>query len=170
MTVAVKSFQSLSSEQGAEFRELCVKALVRAGFDDIRTEEKFPDVGIRLDIVAHNRNGIALAIECKGSMLGERPGSKRTDTVLKAIGEAFLLRQSEAGSMFPPMILMTSHIADSNAPRAMLGSVPVSVIADVLNPYNHAKRLTWWANATEDAIELHLARYERVEELLKENW
>lgn len=170
MTVGDTNFQRLSSEQGAEFRELCVKALKRAGFSGIRTEEKFPDVGIRLDIVANNRNGIALAIECKGSMLGERPGSKRTDTVLKAIGEAFLLRQSEAGEMFPPMILMTSHVANDNAARAMLGSVPVTIIADVLNPYNHAKRLTWWANATDDAIAAHLLRYDRIEELLKENW
>lgn len=170
MTFAVRNFQSLSSEQGAEFRELCVKALGRAGFVDIRTEVEFSDVGIRLDIVANTRHGIGLAIECKGSMLGNRPGCKRTDTVLKAIGEAYLLRQSEVGGAFPPMLLMTSHIADDNAARAMLGSVPVTVISDVLNPYNHAKRLTWWANATEDAIAAHLLRYDRIEELLKENW
>lgn len=164
------NFQRLASEQGREFRDLCLKALGRAGFEELRTEEEFPDVGIQLDIVATNRHGISIAIECKGSMMGDRPGSKRTDTVLKAIGEAFLLRQSEQGSLFPPMMLMTSHVASANAPRHMLGSVPVSVIVDVLNPYNHARRLAWWASATEADIARHILRFARVEELLQAHW
>ncbi len=165
-----QNFQRLASEQGKEFRDLCVKALTRTGFAEVVTEVKFSDVGIQLDIVANNRHGIALAIECKGSMLGDRPGSRRTDTVLKAIGEAYLLSRSQLAESFPPMILMTSHVAEDKAARAMLGSVPVTMIADVLNPYNHAKRLTWWANADEDAIATHLLRYDRIEELLRENW
>jgi len=163
------NFQALASEQGREWRDLCVKALERSGFVQIQLEQHLPDVGITLDIVATNQDGISLAIECKGSMMGDRPGSKRTDTVLKAIGEAFLLSQSAAAPHFPPMILMTSHIAGSKSPRAMLGSVPVSIIADVLHPYNHAKRIAWWATATERMILAHIARYAQVEELLH-NW
>ena len=89
----VPNFQRLAGEQGREWRDLCVKALRRAGFAEIQLEQQLPDVGITLDIVATNLQGISLAIECKGSMMGDRPGSKRTDTVLKAIGEAFLLSQ-----------------------------------------------------------------------------
>lgn len=163
---AVPNFQRLASEQGREWRDLCVKALRRAGFVEIQLEQHLPDVGITLDIVATNLQGISLAIECKGSMMGDRPGSKRTDTVLKAIGEAFLLSQSAAAVHFPPMLLMTSHIATTGAARAMLGAVPLSVIADVLNPYNHAKRIAWWANADERSITAHLERYASVEELL----
>lgn len=162
----VPNFQRMASEQGREWRDLCVKALRRAGFVEIQLEQHLPDVGITLDIVATNQQGISLAIECKGSMMGDRPGSKRTDTVLKAIGESFLLSQSAAAAHFPPMLLMTSHIAVSGAARAMLGAVPVSVIADVLNPYNHARRIAWWANADEPAITAHLERYASVEELL----
>jgi len=163
---AVPNFQRLATEQGREWRDLCVKALERAGFAEIQLEQHLPDVGITLDIVATNRQDISLAIECKGSMMGDRPGSKRTDTVLKAIGEAYLLSQSAASAHFPPMILMTSHIASAKAARAMLGAVPVPLIADVLNPYNHAKRIAWWADATEQMILTHLDRYARVEELL----
>jgi hypothetical protein len=162
----VPNFQRLAGEQGREWRDLCVKALYRAGFAEIQLEQHLPDVGITLDIVATNLQGISLAIECKGSMMGNRPGSKRTDTVLKAIGEAFLLSQSAAAVHFPPMILMTSHIASDKAPRRMLGAAPTSIIADVLNPYNHARRIAWWADADERAITAHLERYARVEELL----
>jgi len=160
------NFQALASEQGAEWRAICIKSLQRAGFTEIQTELHFPDVGITIDIAAMNQAGISLAIECKGSMMGDRPGSKRTDTVLKAIGEAFLLSQSAAAAHFPPMLLMTSHIAKVKAARAMLGAVPVSIIADVLNPYNHAKRIAWWASASEREIMTHMERYARVEELL----
>lgn len=166
VTKTTTNFQALASEQGREWRNLCVKALERSGFVEIQLEQHLPDVGITLDIVATNQQGISLAIECKGSMMGDRPGSKRTDTVLKAIGEAFLLSQSAAAVHFPPMLLMTSHIAGNGAARAMLGAVPVSIIADVLNPYNHAKRIAWWANANEQAITAHLERNAQVEALL----
>ncbi len=164
--MSTPNFQALASEQGREWRDLCVKALERSGFVEIQLEQHLPDVGITLDIIATNQQGISLTIECKGSMMGDRPGSKRTDTVLKAIGEAFLLTQSAAAVHFPPMILMTSHIASAGAARAMLGAVPASIIADVLNPYNHAKRIAWWATASERAISAHLERTARVEELL----
>lgn len=165
------NFQSMAKSQGDAFRDLCVKTLVFSGFDagDIKTEVKFGDVGVTLDIVANNSHGIALAIECKGSWRGERPGCKRTDTVLKAIGEAYLLSQSLSG-IFPPMLLMTSHVASDNAPRLMLGGVSVSVIADVINPNIHFGRLKWWANADEEAIRTHIRQYERVEEILIRNW
>lgn len=168
--IKAQNFQALASEQGTEFRDLCRKSLIRAGFTEIHTEKTFEDVGVTLDIIAMNQEGISLAIECKGSMMGDRPGCKRTDTVLKAVGEAFLLSRSEAAPMFPPMLLMTSHVATSGAARTMLGSVPVSVIADVLNPYNHAKTLLWWAQATEQAIVTHIERYGQVEDLLLLRW
>lgn len=164
------NFQRLAGEQGTEFRDLCVKALKRAGFRDISTEQSFPDVGVTLDILATNRLDITLIIECKGSMMGTRPGCKRTDTVLKAIGEAYLLRQSALAEAFPPMILMTSHVAEGGAARTMLGSVSVAVIADVLNPYDHARRLGWWVNASERDIIDHINKHDRVEELLRANW
>lgn len=168
--IKTQNFQALASEQGAEFRDLCIKSLVRAGFVEVFTEQAFGDVGITLDIIATNQRGISLAIECKGSMMGDRPGCKRTDTVLKAIGEAYLLHRSEAACMFPPMLLMTSHVAKAGAARAMLGNVPSKIICDVLNPYNHAKKLHWWAMATEEAIAEHIEAFDQVEELLQLGW
>lgn len=168
-TIEPVQFQRLASEQGREFRDLCVKSLQRAGFESVHVEEKFPDVGITLDIIANNVCGIAIAIECKGSMLGSRPGCMRTDSVLKAIGEAYLLRMSQIGSMFPPMMLMTSHVADAGAARAMLGAVAVDVIIDVLNPYNHARQLAWWAKATEQDILKRMDTFRTIEEVLHAN-
>lgn len=162
-------FQRLASEQGREFRDLCIKALTRAGFAELHTEQTFSDVGITLDIIANNAAGVALAIECKGSMMGSRPGCKRTDTVLKAIGEAYLLSMSDAGVHFPPMLLMTSHVADGGAARAMLGGVSTDIICDVLNPYNHSRQLAWWASATEAQIRTRLDAMATVEEVLRAN-
>lgn len=165
----MRNFQGSSSEQGEDFRQQCVAALRHNGFSDIHTEVRFADVGIQIDIVATNKQGISLAIECKGSYQGDRPGSMRTDSVLKAIGEALLFSQSEGRDLFPPLILMTSHIADEKSARLQLGGAPTSIIADVFGPFHH-KRLAWWAKATEEDILNHLSRYERVEELLRNTW
>lgn len=163
-------FQRAASEQGKQFMDDVVMALRYAGFEIIQREFPVPDVGITLDLHVRNAYDIDFLVECKGSMRGARPGCKRTDTTKKALANAYLLRLSQIAPHFPPMLLLTSHIADSGDARAMLEQVPVSDVLDVLNPWEHSKQLNLWAFANHDAIQRHVESSRTIGQLLRLNW
>lgn len=164
------NFQRAASEQGEEFRRQCVNACRYAGFEIVGSEYRVPDVGLTLDVHLRNLHGIDFLVECKGSMRGNRPGCMRTDTVKKAIANGFLLSLSEVLPHFPPMLLMTSHVAESGDALTMLEHVPTTVVLDVLNPYNHSRHLAWWARADDDAIRNHMEANPTLGELVRRRW
>lgn len=104
-----QNFQSLAGAQGAEFEARCRTLLTRIGWDLVPALPKFssPFNKVQIDIIGRNENGAEVWFECKGSELGERPGSRRTDTVLKAIASAYLIHEAS-----PPYVLLTSHLPD----------------------------------------------------------
>jgi hypothetical protein len=163
-------FQRFASEQGEHFRDTCVNALSYAGFEIIMLEFAVPDVGITLDLHARNQHGIDFLFECKGSMRGERPGCMRTDTAKKAIANAYLLSKSGIAPYFPPMILMTSHMAERGDALAMFLRVPTDDLLDVVNPWNHGKRLASWARADEPEIRQWQMRHPFVGSIVRESW
>lgn len=148
------NFQGMAVEQGADFRNECLKALKYAGFELTATEMHLEDVGITLDAVTNNRSGIAFAWEFKGSLQGKRPGLVRTDTVKKAIANGWLLRKSAKYSeFFPPLFLMRSHEPDKGDARAMLDvAIAQNLFTDVVDSRDGI-RLRWLANATEESIQ-----------------
>jgi hypothetical protein len=168
--MGTNDFQRFASEQGEHFRDACVKALTYAGFDVIGTEFAIPDVGITLDIHVRNRRSIDFLIECKGSMRGPRPGCMRTDTVKKAISNAVLLSWSQITPYFPPMILMTSHVAESGDALAMLRCVPTNVILDVIHPWNHGRQLAIWLHADEAEIRRWIERHQWLGSIIEQSW
>lgn len=163
-------FQRAASEQGTQFRNACMDALRYAGFEIIGLEFGVPEVGITLDIHARNKRDIDFLIECKGSMRGERPGCKRTDTAKKAIANGYLLAKSDTGRYFPPMLLMTSHVAQSGDALAMFNRVDTWAVLDVLNPYNHSRVLARYATWGRDDIEAHMSEYPELGALLEVRW
>lgn len=164
------NFQGTSSEQGEQFRQVCVNACRYAGFEIVGAEYRVPDVGLSLDVHLRNQHGIDFLVECKGSMRGERPGCMRTDTVKKAIANGLLLSLSEVSPHFPPMLLMTSHIARAGDALAMLEHVPTAIVLDVLSPYNHSRELTAWARADERAVSAHMEAFPALGELVRRRW
>ena len=164
------AFQRAASEQGTQFRNACVDALRYAGFEIVKLEFAVPEVGITLDIHARNRRDVDFLIECKGSMRGERPGCKRTDTAKKAIANGYLLAKSDTGRYFPPMLLMTSHVAQSGDALVMFDRVDTWAVLDVLNPYNHSRELARYAIWERDDIEAHMEKYPELGALLEVRW
>jgi len=65
------------------------------------------DVGVQIDINTETPSGAKVWFECKGSALGERPGLKRTDSVKKAVADAFLVQP-----LGVPYVILTSHLPD----------------------------------------------------------
>lgn len=166
----MSNFQGFASEQGEEFRRQCLNAFRYAGFEIVGAEFRVPDVGLSLDVHIRNARGIDFLVECKGSMRGDRPGCMRTDTVKKAIANGYLLSLSECAAYFPPMLLMTSHVAETGDALTMLERVPTTVVLDVLNPYNHRRELARLAQAEETDLLRHMTVNPTLGALVRRRW
>lgn len=143
------NFQGMSSEQGAAFHSECLRALRYAGFEIADTEIHVRDIGIRLDAITNNRQGLAFAWEFKGSWQGSRPGLRRSDSALKMLAQGALLSLSEFGACMPPLFVMTSHFPNTPDVSAMIkGSIRGGWIFEIIDSRD-GKRLQWLANATE---------------------
>lgn len=146
------NFQGMSVEQGAAFHHECLRALKYAGFEIADTEIHGRDVGIRLDAITNNRQGIAFAWEFKGSWQGSRPGLRRSDSALKMIAQGALLSVSEYGSCLPPLFVMTSHFPNTPDVSAMVSAaIRGGWILEVVDSRD-GKRLQWLANASEEEL------------------
>lgn len=163
------NFQSEASKQGGQFAEICFSALRYAGFELIEKEYEIPEVGIRVDAHTSNKHGISMFWEFKGSLQGERPGARRTDTLKKAIANGYLFSRSTEYQCCAPMILLTSHIPDHGAGLAMLGCLDRSTFFDVLSPVNNGKRLRWMADADETKMRADMQSH-RLIDLIRKNW
>ena len=102
---------------------------------------RLPDLGIEIDCVAQTRDGRLVWFEYKGSFRGSTPGMLRTDTVKKAIANGALLA---ALADHPPYVVLTSHLPERGAARAMLNAaLELRYFADVIcvNDPGSARRL-----------------------------
>lgn len=142
------NFQATSKQQGDMFEDISVKVLTDAGFRIDAQRERIHDAGVEVDIIATNRHEISFYITCKGSYRGKRPGSKRTDTLKKAIAEAVMLNHQGWG----PVLLLTSHKPTAGAGDAMMNNIDPEILFDVIEPMNDFKRLAWLAEADEAAL------------------
>jgi hypothetical protein len=124
------AFQRTSKEQGDLFEETAEMALKLVGFSIVGRHVFFPNAGVNIDFIADNKNGISFYVTCKGSIQGDRPGCERTDTLKKAIAEAYLLSRYE----WWPILLLTSHLPTGRSGLAMLKTVERSVLFDAIVP------------------------------------
>lgn len=99
------SAQAAASEQGRHFEQTSVTTLQIEGWKVIATHVII--AGVEVDIVADDPDGRRWWIECKGSWRGRTPGSRRGDTVKKAVGVAWYLHQQPNRC---PYMLITSHL------------------------------------------------------------
>ncbi len=150
MAIAIRNFQSDATEQGKRFHEECIRSLINAGFEIVSQKFVVPEVGIEIDAITHNREGIAMPWEFKGSEQGTRPGLHRTDTMKKAIANGYLFSQWEGHFTFTPLLVMTSHMpVDAGGAVAAMHTVTErSIVLEFVNSRDH-KRLLWLYRATE---------------------
>ena len=146
-------YQASSRRQGAWFEDTCRQILEAAGFTIDGVRQFFPDAGVEVDLIATNLHAISFYITCKGSYRGDRPGARRTDTLKKAIAEAYALHQQGWG----PVLLLTSHLPNTRSGRALLASVDPEVLFDTINPLASDRRLRFLASADEARLREDLA-------------
>ena len=91
------------------------------------------ELGIEIDGDIETSGGQLFWAEFKGSWQGDVPGLRRTDTVKKALANAFLV--ATAPDDYPPMIILTSHLPKPGSAGAKMlqAARAAGAIADVIN-------------------------------------
>ena len=148
----VSNFQKAASVQGNHFHKECIHALEYAGFEIADQHVVLSDVGIEIDAIVNNAHGIAIPLEFKGSLQGDRPGLRRTDTLKKAIANGYLLTLSELNQMMTPLVVLTSHLPENGHGKAMIEAVKRDAIMAFIDNRD-GRRLRRLCNMTEE--ELH---------------
>lgn len=110
-------FQSLAGDQGRNFEALVEFMLKASGWTI--TGHHVVVEGAEIDLVGTDPAGVEWWVECKGSWRGRTPGSKRGDTVKKAVGVAAYL------ATLPPAVrrpyrLVTSHLPNDGTLSARM--------------------------------------------------
>lgn len=126
------NFQSKGPEQGKAFDEQCRLILRGLGFEVGDRPFRLREAGIEIDAEMKSPAGEVYWAEFKGSWLGQRPGSRRTDTVKKAIADAFLVHFVHPDIK---MLLLTSHLPkrDSDGHQMLRKTLETGALFDVIN-------------------------------------
>ena len=149
----IGDFQRLASKQGEEFHHECIRALLNAGFRIESQKFKVEAVGIELDAVTVNRDGVLMPWEFKGSWNGTRPGLHRTDTLKKAIANGYMLTRWSDHDVYTPLLVMTSHVPwlNDGSCKAMYLATERTIVLDFVDSRDY-KRLGWLYRATADEL------------------
>lgn len=128
-----RSFQAAAGIQGRQFAEQCDTLLTHLGFE-LRGRRVLSDVGVEIDQEAVGPSGTLVWFEYKGSVQGNRPGLRRTDTLKKAIANGALLRSLADPA---PYVVVTSHLPEGGSGAAMLRSaLQLRYLTDVVCLYD----------------------------------
>lgn len=150
-----------------------MEALERYGLTIIERGFRLPDCAVDIDVVARNRRGVILLIECKGGYdVGSKKGGfKSSDNVRKALGSAYTLSRSDdyTGQPYTPLIVMTTYImAETSVMFKWMEYTETRVLVDVVGDRD-ADRLKWWAGVDYFGVEAHIAQYPTVDWVLRQN-
>lgn len=138
-----RSFQAAAGIQGRQFAEQCDTLLTHLGFV-LRGRRVLADVGVEIDQEAVGPGGTLVWFEYKGSVQGNRPGLRRTDTLKKAIANGALLRSLADPA---PYVVVTSHLPEGGSGAAMLrAALQLRYLTDVVCLYDPTStaRLKRW--------------------------
>ncbi|CAN5870378.1 hypothetical protein BH23ACT2_BH23ACT2_11960 [soil metagenome] len=126
-------FQAAAGIQGRQFAEQCDTLLGHLGYE-LRGRRVLAEVGVEIDQEALSPSGTVVWFEYKGSIQGNRPGLRRTDTLKKAIANGALLRGLPGAA---PYVVVTSHLPEAGSGAAMLAAASdLGYLADVVCLYD----------------------------------
>ena len=131
--VPARSFQASAGIQGRQFAEQCDTLLGHLGFE-LQGRRVLAEVGVEIDQQALSPTGRVVWFEYKGSVQGNRPGLRRTDTLKKAVANGALLRALADPA---PYVVLTSHLPEAGSGAAMLqAALDLRYVADVICLYD----------------------------------
>ena len=126
---------------GQKARELAHRSLVASGFTDIERNVAFGDLGITVDFRARDVAGDPWLFDLSGAYSSTRPGLRRPDVLLRALGKASILHQARIDDPdrhdLGPLILLSTDVpparsAGGKALRSVQREDGTGTVADVL--------------------------------------
>ena len=148
-----EDFQARAVREGRKAKELALLVLEQCGFTDVRTDVRFPELGVEVNFLARDATGADWVFDVSGGFTSTRAGLKRTDTLWKALGKAAVLHEARDGV---PLVLLTTDAptkgsAGDAALRVVLG--PGRAIHDVVELLSAQgqERLRRYARAGQDS-------------------
>jgi DNA modification methylase len=102
----VEDFQARASKEGKAAQAIAESVLERAGFRIIERNRRIRSLGLAMNFVAEDQEGVSWYFDVSGAFTTTRGGLLRTDTVWKSLGRAHVLAQNGLG----PVVFMTSHL------------------------------------------------------------
>ena len=114
--------QDAAAARGAKARDLAVAILARAGFVDVEEGAGLSDLGVSVDYRARDRSGRTWLFLLCGAYSATRPGLRRSDVLLRAVGTAAVIHAArtadpDRGDLGPLVVLTT----DAPPPRSAAG-------------------------------------------------
>ena len=127
-----EDFQARAVREGRKAKELALEVLKHCGFTDVRTDVRYPVLGVEVSFLARDATGADWAFDVSGGFTSSRAGLKRTDTLWKALGKAAVLHEARPAM---PLVLLTTDAPAKGSPgdaalRVVLG--PGKPICDVV--------------------------------------
>ncbi len=127
--------------RGQKAAELARRALEDCGFGHIERNVSFGDLGIGVDFRARDAGGRLWLFDLVGARSSTRPGLRRPDVLLRALGKASVLheaRQRGVREDLAPLIILSTDVpaegsAGAKSLRAVQGG-PVHDVLELLDP------------------------------------
>ncbi len=131
---------------GQKARQLAEQALTASGFEHIEPNVAYGDLGVAVDFRARDAGGRLWLFDLSGAYSTTRPGLRRPDVLLKALGKASVLHQARASDPdrddLGPLVLLSTEVpgartAGGKALRAVTGpdgAGPVHDVLELLDP------------------------------------
>lgn len=105
-------FQARASREGKAIQGIAESKITGAGFEIIGVNQKISRIGIEINIIARDRGGKEWCFDVSGAFTTTRPGLRRTDTLWKALGRAYVFRSSGRTGH---LVLLTSDLPLRNS-------------------------------------------------------
>jgi site-specific DNA-methyltransferase (adenine-specific) len=126
---------------GQKARQLAEQALSASGFGAVERNVAYGDLGVAVDFRARDAAGALWLFDLAGAYSATRPGLRRPDVLLRALGKASVLhraRSRDAGRAdLGPLVLLSTDVpaertAAGKALRTVQGSDPSDPVFDVV--------------------------------------
>lgn len=139
--VSTTAFDAVTAElrAGNKAQDVAEALLVASGFNIISRDKKLAS-GVTVDIVAEARNGRRFHFNIVGTFSAERDGLTKTDSALRAVGRAALIRHDKAGYLDGdpvPLIIFSTSIPSSGPAAQGIKTAQLSeLILDVIDIFD----------------------------------
>jgi len=101
-------FQARASKVGKAHQDIAEIVLQDAGFTVTERNHRFSRLGLTINFVANDAEGVPWYFDVSGAFTSTRAGLRRTDTVFKSLGRANVL----VANGITPIVFLTSHLPE----------------------------------------------------------